>query len=74
MKRILIRPNEIANCWETKDACIVETTRGKKWVCSKTLKEDGVFDWNTLVYIEEHQNKDFITLELLEKGKSEQHG
>jgi len=71
MKRILIRTNDISNCWETADACIVETKNGKKWVCKKSFKEDGMFDWNTFTFIEEHQNQEFLTLELLEKGKSE---
>lgn len=75
MKKILIRTNEIVNCWETKDACIVETRNGKKWVCKKilTIRDDEYMydEWDTLVYIQQHQNQEFLTLELIEKGKSE---
>lgn len=75
MKKILIRTNEIVNCWETKDACIVETRNGKKWVCKKTFVVDSNIglcgEWNTLTFILSHKNQEFIVLELIEKGKSE---
>ena len=72
MKKILIRTNEIVNCWETKDACIVETRNGKKWVCKNIFEpKDDYYEWNTFAYIFKHLHLDFICLELLKKGKSE---
>lgn len=71
MKQILIRTNEILNCWETKDACIIETSKGKKWVCKRYFIADDHNEWQTLTFIKEHQDQEFITLELIEKGKSE---
>ena len=75
MKQILIRTSEIINCWETKDACIIETTKGKKWVCKKVFtSSEDLADWSTISFIKEHQHQDFITLELIEKGKCEKNG
>lgn len=70
MKKILIRPCNILNCWETKDACIVETTNNKKWVCEKTFYSPiDCQEWNTMIFIKKYSNNTFI--ELLLKGKSE---
>lgn len=69
--KIFIKTSEIIHCWETEDACIVEMKNGKKWVCKKFFEADYGNIWNTFVYIQGHQNYNFITLELLEKGKSE---
>ena len=71
MKKILIRTRDIVNCWETQDACIVETSLGKKWVCQKKLIAEDNKEWQTLLYIRENQNKLFLTLNLIEKGKCE---
>ena len=71
MKKVFIRPNDIANCLETKDACIVETSKGKKWVCKRFFRDEMENEWNTLEFVRQHLNFDFITLELMEKGKGE---
>ena len=73
MKNVLIKPIEIYNCWETDDACIVETTKGKKWVCQKFLDTVIIYDGKvietTLQFIRESQNSELIMLKL--KGKSD---
>lgn len=71
MNKILIRPKDIKNCWETTDACIVEQYDGKKWVCEKTFYcSEDCEEWNTMFFIREHQSRELI--ELLLKGKSEE--
>lgn len=68
MSKVLIRPAEIYNCWETNDACIVETRKGKKWICEKTFESNEDFEkWNTMTFIQVHQGNELIELEL--KGK-----
>lgn len=70
MKKILIRPKDIKNCWETQDACIVEQYDGKKWVCEKFFYSmEDCKEWNTLFFITSHQQEELIQLVL--KGKSE---
>ena len=75
MKKILIRPKDIKNCWETKDACIVEQYDGKKWVCEKELPISFLVDNqvtnNTLKVIRLMEDNSFIELPLKQKGKSE---
>lgn len=70
MKKILIRPEDVRNCWETSDACIVEQYDGKKWVCEKFFySSEDCNEWNTMLFIKLHQDEKLI--ELLLKGKSE---
>ena len=67
MKKILMRPKDIKNCWETEDACIVEEYNGKKWICEKFYGEaERTFD-----IVKNSQNKTMIELNLLVKGKGD---
>lgn len=69
MRKIMIRPAEIYNCWETDDACIIETTKGKKWVCEKYfVSDEDCQKWNTIRFIQSHQKQEFIELHLKGKG------
>lgn len=67
--KVIIRTSAIVNCWNTKDACIIETSNGKKWVCEKTLIGDDRCEWDTITYIEQNQDQEFITFDLKQKGK-----
>lgn len=70
MKKVLIRPKDIKNSWETDDACIVEQYDRKKWICEKFFNSDiDNQEWNTMVFIRQHKDDDIIELQL--KGKSE---
>lgn len=73
MKRIIIRPKDIKNCWETEDACIIEQYDGKRWVCEKYLRlEKNTNNQNdsiTSIHIKNHQKEEFVEIHL--KGKSE---
>lgn len=67
MKKILMRPKDIKNCWETEDACIVEEYNGKKWICEKFYGEDE----RTFDIVKNSQNATMIELNLLVKGKGD---
>ena len=70
MKKILIRPKDIKNCWETDDACIIEQYDGKKWVCEKTFNSNqDNNEWNTMVFIRMHQEETLIELFLKVRGE-----
>lgn len=81
MKKVLIRPKDIKNCWETEDACIIEQYDGKKWVCKKYIEnEDGStvsYCWGgtycTTFDIVKHCPPEYGMIEftLFKKGKSE---
>lgn len=62
--KVIIRTNTIVNCWNTKDVFIIETSNGKKWVC------EG--DENSVDYVEQNKDKEFIVFEL--KGKGRKYG
>lgn len=73
--KISIKTKDIKQFWETKDACIIEMNNGKKWVCKNIFEpKDDVYEWNTFTYVFQHLHLDFICLELLKKGKSDDNG
>ena len=72
--KILIRTSEIVSCYETNDACIIETLQGKSWVCKKFFEAEDGNIWNTLWFIASMVQRVFITLELKQKGKSDNYG
>ena len=74
MKKILIRPVDIKKCWETHDACIIEEYNGRIWVCKKFFIADDYNEWNSLTYIKKNKDQEFLTIELIEKGKSDRNG
>ena len=84
MKKVLIRVKDIKNCWETKDACIVEQYDGKKWVCDKFYRNDNgevfYYCWDATYSktfdIVKNCPEDYgmIELTLFEKGKSDGNG
>ena len=70
MKKILIRPKDIKNCWETDDACIIEQYDGRKWVCEKTFHSNqDNNEWNTMVFIRINQEETLIELFLKVRGE-----
>ena len=81
MKKILMRPKDIKNCWETEDACIVEEYNGKKWICEKFYTDEngdilpylfnGIEHSRTFDIVKNSQNETMIELNLLVKGKVE---
>lgn len=75
MKKVLIRPKDIKNSWETDDACIVEQYDGRKWICEKFLDSEIYFDkaviTTTIGLIRAVKEDVFLELILIKKGKSE---
>ena len=74
-KLIFIRPSEIATCWETNDACIVEMKDGKKWVCKKYIIDQECKEWRTIIYINSHINDTkFLQLQLAQEKRGGNNG
>ena len=75
MKKVLIRPKDIKNSWETDDACIVEQYDGRRWICEKFLESiiylDGTGIITTIGLIRAIKEDVFLELSLIKKGKSE---
>ena len=68
METILINPQEIESCWESKDVCFVKTKTGRVWLCCKEYPLWGI---STKAYILNNSLKQFLELPLAKKGKSE---
>lgn len=68
MKKVMIRPQDIVNAWETDDAYICVTKNGKKWVCERSIPNNAN---SAFEYVESarQDNTPFVTLVL--KGKSD---
>lgn len=66
MRKVMIRPQDIINAWETDDAYICVTKNGKKWVCERSMLTTSAFEY---VESARQNNTPFVTLVL--KGKSD---
>ena len=68
MKKVMIRPQDIVNAWETDDAYICVDSNGKKWVCERSIPNNA---YSAFEYVESarQDNTPFVTLVL--KGKSD---
>lgn len=68
MRKVMIRPQDIINAWETDDAYICVTQDGKKWVCERSMfdRTGSTFEY---VQLAKTNNTQFVTLAL--KGKSD---
>lgn len=68
MRKVMIRPQDIVNAWETDDAYICVANNGKKWVCERSIPN---YATSAFEYVESarQNNEPFVTLVL--KGKSE---
>lgn len=72
MGTILINPQQIESCWESKDVCFVKTKTGRVWLCSLIYPFPDKY--GIIITTKEFllKSKDtLVELVLAQKGKSE---